>query len=105
MQSFTSGSTYSGKIFVTELELGQQKERIQRRRLCFMRTDIPQPKPLAGKEMLLLPSGRLITTASSDPFNERKEKYRDWTESPQVFAEYGDYVLQMEAPASSDEEF
>jgi len=102
---FRKKGTCSGRNFITQLESQQTKPNERRRLCCFMRTDDPQPKAFAQKENLLLPSGKLINTGNSDPFNQRTEKYADWAESTQVFAEDGDYEVQTEAPTSSDEGF
>ena len=94
------------EILPPKLESHQTKPNDrERRRLCFMRTYVPQPKEFVEKENILPPNGRLITIGNLDPFNQRTEKYADWAESPQVFAEDGDYVVQTEAPTSSDQGF
>jgi hypothetical protein len=97
---FRKKGTYSARIFVPKLD--DDNERIQRRRLCFVRTDIPQTRSFAGKEMLLLGSGKLIDTGNPDPFDPGKDAVED--ESPQVYEEYGDYLVRLEAPTSTDED-
>jgi len=99
---FRKKGTYSARVFVPKLD-SQQTSKIERRRLCFTRSDIPETPPFAGKELLLLPNGKLVATSNPDPFNRREEKERD--KSPQIYKEYGDYVVRLEAPTSSDEDF
>jgi len=99
---FGKKGTYSARVFVPRLD-SQQTSKIERRRLCFTRTDIPETPLFAGKELLLLPSGKLAVTSNPDPFNRREEKERD--KSLQIYKEYGDYIVRLEAPSSSDEDF
>ena len=88
---FRKRGTYSARVFVPKLA-SDQTGWLERRRLHFLRTDIPQPKQFPGVDV-------------EDPFNQRiKETYADWDDSPQVYAEYDDYLVRLEAPTSSDSE-
>lgn len=98
---FGKRGTYSGRIFVPQVG-NDQKENIQRRRLCFVRTDIPEPKLFGGKEMILLSRGKVIDMGNPDPFSLLKPENPDLDESPQMYEEYGDYVLRLEAVTSTD---